>query len=76
MFELSERWLLTLKGDIGGFGAGTKLTWGGTGLLGYRLTEKTTLAFGYRYYSMEADSGKFKFDVQYYGPMLAIVYRF
>jgi len=76
VFELSERWLLTLKGDIGGFGAGSKLTWGGTGLLGYRLTPSTTLGVGYRYYAFDSDSGKFKIDTQYHGPMLGLVYRF
>lgn len=76
--ELNEKWRVSLKGDIGGFGVGdgADLVWGATALLGYRLNERATLGFGYRYYAISIDHGVIDADVQYHGPIVGIAYEF
>ncbi len=70
--SLSERWLLTLRGDIGGFGVGSDLTWNVAARLGYRLSERTTLAFGYRHLDIDYDSGKLELDAEFSGTFLGM----
>ncbi|MBI3833977.1 MAG: hypothetical protein HY287_06570 [Planctomycetes bacterium] len=76
--DLSEKWLFSLKADVGGFGVGEApdLTWGGTALLGYRLSKSATLAFGYRYYDIENAKGRIDMDVQFYGPMVGVAFKY
>jgi len=73
---LSERWSLSLRGDVGGFGVGSDLTWNVTALLGYRLSETTTLAIGYRHLDIDYANGNFEFDAQFSGPYLGLSFRF
>ena len=74
--SLSERWLLSLRGDIGGFGVGSDLTWNVAAHLGYRLSERTTLAFGYRHLDIDYDSGNRELDLEFFGPFLGISFGF
>ncbi len=73
---LSERWLLSLRGDIGGFGVGSDLTWNASALLGYRLSERTTLAFGYRHLAIDYGSGNLDLDLEFSGPFFGISFGF
>ncbi len=73
---LSERWLFSTRGDVGGFGIGdaAELTWGLTGLFGYRLTDRTTIGFGYRYYDIEFSGDNL--DMQFHGPIAGVSFHF
>ena len=73
--DLSEKWLLSLRGDIGGFGVGSDLTWNVTTLLGYRLSETKTLGFGYRHLDIDYEDGDFSFDAQLSGPYFGLSIR-
>jgi hypothetical protein len=73
---LSERWLLSLRGDIGGFGVGSDLTWNAWASLGYRLSERATLAFGYRHLAIDYSSGNLELDLEFSGPFLGMSFRF
>jgi opacity protein-like surface antigen len=76
--DLSDRWLLALHGDVGGFGVGdaADLFWGLTALVGYRLNERATLGFGYRFYDIDYDSGPIAADVQFHGPIVGVAFKF
>ena len=54
-----ENWRARMAAVVGGFGIGeaSELTWGTEAFVGYRLSELTTLWFGYRYLSMDRDFG-------------------
>ena len=77
-WALSEKWLMSVKGDVGGFGLGDApdLILGFTGLLGYHLNDHTTLAFGYRFYDFELEGDRYDADVQYHGPIVGVAFRF
>lgn len=77
-YALTDKWLVSVRGDIAGFGIGdaANLTWGVTGLLGYRLTEHATLGFGYRYYHIDYSSGALSTDLQFHGPLVGIAFQF
>jgi opacity protein-like surface antigen len=73
---LSERFGLTAYGDIGGFGAGSILTWQAFGSLDYRATESLVLRAGWRYLSVDKKRGDFRLDLGFNGPFIAATFRF
>lgn len=81
MAMLSERWSMSVRGDIGGFGiTDTDLTWSLTGGVDYRPWEQTSLKFGLRYYSIDyattLNGAAFAYDVEEYGPFVAVTFTF
>ena len=74
--ELGGPWSLTLAGDVGGFGAGSQLTWQGLGSVNYAWSEKLTLKAGYRALHVDYRHGGFSYDVTQHGPAVAATYRF
>jgi hypothetical protein len=76
--ELSDRWVASAWGNLGGFGLGDApdLFWGATALLGYRYSDNTTLGLGYRIYASDFDFGVLKTDVQMHGPIVGLAFRF
>jgi len=77
-WQLSEKWVVNVKGDVGGFGVGeaADLAWGGTAVLGYHLTESATVAFGYRYYDIDFTNRDLDLDLQFHGPIVGVAFRF
>lgn len=60
--QFSDRWGLRVLADIGGFGAGTDLSWGvGVGLY-YRFESHWNVEFGYRILDLDYDGDKLDFD--------------
>jgi hypothetical protein len=77
-YALSEKWVVSLAGDAGGFGVGeaADLSWGLTGILGYRLSDTTTMAFGYRFYDIQFSDRDLDLDLQFHGPVVGLAFRF
>jgi hypothetical protein len=78
--SLSDRVQLSLRGDVGGFDLSDDMsdfTWQAVGLLGYDLTEGTTLYGGYRALGIdyEEDSDN-EVDLTFQGPLLGVAFRF
>ncbi len=81
--DLTDDLSLVFRGDIGGFGVGSDLTWNVAGLLLYDFDlfgMDASVATGYRalYQDFEDGSGanKFAYDVTTQGPILGMVIRF
>ena len=77
--DLSEHWVLTAEGDIGGFGVGSDFTWNAVGLISYQTSLfgiATQLAAGYRALSWDYDHDNFKWDVVMHGPVVGAIFRF
>jgi hypothetical protein len=73
---LSPRFGITVYADVGGFDAGSRLTWQAVGSLDYDLTSSTTLRAGWRYLSVDKTRGSFGVDLGFNGPFLAATFRF
>jgi hypothetical protein len=83
--DLSDRWALSITGNVGGFGVGSDFTWGAMGTMGYRFSlfsakNNARMAAGYRAiyldYSDGSGSNRFEWDVTLHGPILGLVIGF
>ena len=65
-----------LRGDIGGFGIGSEITWQIQAYLGYRFSELFQLSAGYRIIGIDYETGsgenRFKYDIDTSGPVLRL----
>ena len=77
---LCDTWSFNLRGDIGGFGAGSDLTWQAFPYLDWRLSKSASVQAGYRllYNDYETGSGlnRFKYDILTHGPQVGFTFRF
>jgi hypothetical protein len=73
---LSSNFYLTGWGMIGGFGAGSKLTWDVMGALGYEVSDTVSLIGGWRALSVDYENGPAVFDVVMSGPILGATIKF
>ena len=80
IFDLSEKWAVSLDGSIGGFGVGSDFAWDAAGLIGYRFglfgKDNATFFGGYRAryqdYTNGSGDDKFEWDVTLHGPILGL----
>lgn len=80
IFHLTDKWLLTLRGGVGGFSVSSALTWDATALVGYTFWEHGTFMLGYRAvgdtYNTGSGKSAFKFDATLHGPILGVAFTF
>jgi len=80
IWPFADRWSLSLRGDIGGFGIGSEFAWQGVGILRWQTSPRVGVVFAYRYVSSDYDEGKgdnyFKYDMSMQGPALGVVFTF
>jgi hypothetical protein len=78
--DLSDKFSVSLRGDVGGFDVGSKFTYNAVGLVGYNISRVVSIWLGYRVLGVDYESGsglnKFKLDVNFYGPITGIIFRF
>ncbi len=60
--DFSDRWSVSLRGDLGGFEIASELTTNLSATFGYRMTDAMTLRFGYRALQMDFEDGGFVLD--------------
>ena len=79
-FPFAKRFLLTARGNIGGFHAGSDLTWQLQGYVHFLLSRVLVFSAGYRAmyvnYENGFDSDHFLYKVTTMGPVLGIGFRF
>jgi len=75
-WRINEKWGTRLRGDIGGFGIGSDLTWNLVGLIDFKPWKHVSLFGGYRAlyqdYSTGSGNNKFAFDATMQGPVLGL----
>jgi len=76
--DLSERVNLNIRGDVGGFGAGSDFSWNGVITLGYRFSDHITGLLGYRalYVNYKNGSGGSRYEETIHGPVMGIAFVF
>jgi opacity protein-like surface antigen len=74
---LSERWSISGFADVGGFDAGSDLSWELYGGANYAFADRWSAVLGYRYVSIEKSvTDRATLDIDLLGPVLGIAYRF
>ena len=78
--DIKDKWLFMFRGDIGGFGIGSDLTWQLHATAGYRFTKVFQMSLGYRILSTDYRTGEepkeFLFDVNEFGPEIRFGFNF
>jgi hypothetical protein len=78
-FDFGRHWAVQLRGDVGGFGAGSQFSWQAVGLVGYRFhlgDVPTTFFAGYRALGQDFVSRGFEWDMVIHGPMIGLSFAF
>ncbi len=75
-YDLSEKFYLTGKGDIGGFGIGSDLTWTAEAAVGCQLTRNVFAEVGYRALGVNYDKDGLLMDTITHGPQVTLGINF
>ena len=75
-YGLTDRFSFQAQGDIGGFGAGSRLTWQLLATANYVLTDRLSISAGYKMLKADYRSGGHVFDTTLQGPVAGLTYRF
>jgi hypothetical protein len=71
---IHDTWQFQFRGDIGGFGIGSDLTWQLQAYVGYRFSKLFQTTIGYRIIGMDYDKGtganRFRYDMNTSGPLI------
>ena len=73
---LKSKWILNFRGDIGGFGIGSKFSWQVQANAGYRFSKLFQATIGYRYISVDYDKDNFLYDIDTYGAVVRLGFNF
>lgn len=68
--RMSERWFATLRGDIGGFGAASDLTWQAMAGIGCQTSSWSSIFLGYRHLVIDYEESDFIYDTETTGFVL------
>jgi opacity protein-like surface antigen len=75
-----DRWSFWLRGDVGGFGVGSDLTWNAVAAFSYQFNDTIGIGAGYRYMDIDYDdgsgNGRFLFDARLDGPVAGVIFSF
>jgi hypothetical protein len=75
-YDFNDRWFANGLADIGGFGAGSKISAQAFGAVGYNWNEKFSTALGYRVLYTDYDKDNFLYKTTQYGPYLSLGIHF
>lgn len=79
LIAINDNWSFAAGADFGGFGAGgNDLAWSATAAFDWQFSDRTSLKFGYRYYSIDFETekpdGTFGYDVEQHGPFIGVTF--
>lgn len=74
--ELNNNFYLSGWGMVGGFGLASDLVWDAAGLVGYEVSDHTSIVLGYRASGVDYSSGGFSYDTIQQGPIFGAAFRF
>ena len=77
---LSDRWWIGLRGDVGGFGVGSELTWQAYADIGYRVSHVVSILAGYHALDIDYEKSDSRqpiaVDLLVSGPQFGVVFTF
>ena len=76
MTPLGEKWTLLVRGDIGGFGAGSDLSWQAAGFVDFQPWKHVSIFTGVRALGVDYENGsgldRYEYDVTTWGQCLGL----
>jgi hypothetical protein len=75
-FNTGTPWYFTAWGMVGGFGAGSEISWDVLGGVGYQWNQRLSTVAGYRALGVDYEHDGFVYDIVQHGPFLGVVMRF
>ena len=75
-WDLGKRWWFRLRGDVGGFGLDSDLTYQGLGLVGWEFSPRWHATAGYRMIGWEYEDSGDRVDLQLAGFLFGLAFRF
>jgi hypothetical protein len=75
-YNINETWFVNGWAMVGGFGAGSDITWDLLAAVGYQYNEHISFGLGYRALGVDYDHDGFVYDVVQHGPILGTVFKF
>lgn len=73
---VTDKLSVQAQADIGGFGAGSELTWSILGTVNYTFSNHLSVSAGYKVLDVDYDHDGYVFDSRLSGPVLGMTYRF
>jgi hypothetical protein len=74
--RLTDRLAFTAYADVGGFGAGSQLTWQAFATFDYRITDRLTASAGFRWIHIDYEKGRTNISLDMAGPIIGTTFRF
>ena len=75
-WRIADDWSAALYGDVGGFGAGSQLTWQALATLDWRVRDNITASIGYRWIYIDYAKGEADVKPNMTGPIIGATLRF
>ncbi|MCE2873336.1 MAG: porin [Xanthomonadales bacterium] len=79
-YPLNDTWSLGVRGDVGGFGIGSDLTWQMMATVNWKVRDNLEVVAGYRYLDADYEDGSgadlFKYDMVTSGPGIGVSFKF
>ncbi len=75
-FSLTDKLSVQGQVDIGGFGAGSDLTWSALATVNYIVTDTLSVSAGYKVLDVDYSHDGYLFDSRLSGPVVGLTYRF
>ncbi len=76
LWDVTDKWKMSLRGDIGGFGVGSDFAWNLVGLIHFKPWKHVSIVGGYRVLDIDYDDSdaysRFEMDTTMHGPMFGI----
>ncbi len=73
---LTNKWYLSLRGDVGGFGIESDIAVNAEAMLRYQFGETFSFKFGYRYLKVKFDDSSLVYDISLDGLLFGLGIRF
>lgn len=78
--NIADDWSLEFRGDVGGFGVSSDLTWSASSILAYSFKGNGSFLLGYRGlgvdYQKGSGPGTFHVDAILHGPIIGLLWKF
>ncbi|AJY47900.1 hypothetical protein TM49_03590 [Martelella endophytica] len=75
-YKFNEKMGIIGQADVGGFSAGSDISWMALAAFRYDFTPRTSLSVGYKYQSIDYDHDGNVFDTVLQGPVAGVMFRF